>query len=166
MYAHFDRLAAELSSSDEGSEDESDLPRLRACAAPPPNAESQTTESSAWARVKERCMALLGATDVCSRDAALEGIAAEFNLMERESAQGLVKFALLPLMMLLQEADKHRPHSMMVTAPPMNLHKDRGIELALAAVSAVVKAGGISRAEVRSMLCTAPCLICSRVPAV
>ena len=151
MYARFDRLAAELSSS-EGSDDEAGAVHRRdesVLAAPVPP--KPAAESGAFQSVKAHCMALLGATDADSRDAALTGIAVVFGQLERDAAAGLVKFALLPLMMLLREADA-QPAPGAPTIPGaranMALRKERGIELSLAAISAVVKAGGVAGDEV------------------
>ena len=91
----------------------------------------------------------MDASDAASRDAALDGIANVFCSLDRGEAGGLVQFALMPVMLLLRDMGKPAPDSS-AAVPPLDVHKDRGIEKALAAMCAVVKAGGARRDEVRS----------------
>jgi len=142
-YARFDKMAADLSSSEDEDGCDSwahEAPRM-------PDAHPMA--GGPFERVKTECMELMGATDVASRDAALRGIAAEFTSLDRSTAAGLVKFALLPIMLLLRSADSQQPVS---SGPPMAVHKQRAIELALAAMGAVVKTGGVSGDEVSSLI--------------
>jgi hypothetical protein len=176
MYARWDRLAAELtSSSDDGSEDDTALNAAARYGPPAIDKQSATKRatqrgtldaagdaageaaggaSDAFQRIKTHCVGLLGAGDVADRDAALQGIAAEFGALERHAASSLAKFAMLPLLLLLRDADAQRPGGAS-SGPPMAVHKERGIELALAAMSAVVKAGGADGDEALDVLTAA-----------
>lgn len=168
MYARFEKLAAELgSSSDDGSEDElqdgnreagkyemrANQPSRPTSTMPMTNTEPAETmarhsSSAAFQSVKTHCVALLEASDVASRDSALIGIAAVFRSLARVEAESLVQFALMPVMILLRDMGKH-PHKG-GTASPLNVHKDRGTELALDAVRAIVQAGGARPDEVHA----------------
>jgi len=168
MYARWDRLAAELSSSDDGSDDDAALDAVARRGRPAKESQNATKRGTldaagdaageeardAFQRVKTHCVGLLGAGDVAGRDAALHGIAAEFGALERHAASSLAKFAMLPLLLLLRDAEAQRPGGA-TSGPPMAVHKDRGIELALAAMSAVVKAGGADGDEALDVLIAA-----------
>ena len=165
MYARFDKLVAELDSSDESSDD--DLQRRQPqvnggvgalCDGVPVTPPFPSAGSNEFQRVKAHCVGLLSATDVTSRDSALKGIALEFSTLERDTAKALVKFALLPLMMLLHDADRQESGSV-TTGPPMTVYKERGIELALAAMRVVVKSGGVSGDEALDVLTVASRMI-------
>ena len=174
-YARFEKLAVELDSSDEGSEDEQHsgepvaaggagtcgLARggrsLRASrmTMTDGNGEddgsggrSSSASSAAFQSVKTHCIALLEASCAAGRDAALVGIATVFASLDGVEAEGLVQFALMPVMMLLRDMEARPPNGGMTG--PLNVHKDRGIELALAALCAIVKAGGARQEEVRT----------------
>ena len=174
-YARFEKLAAELDSSDESSEDEQHFGEpvaageagtcglarggrnLRASRMTMADGKgdddgsgvrSSSASSAAFQGVKTHCIALLEAPCAASRDAALVGIATVFASLDGVEAEGLVQFALMPVMMLLRDMEAHPPNGGMTD--PLNVHKDRGIELALAAVCAIVKAGGARQDEVRT----------------
>jgi hypothetical protein len=166
MYARFDKIVAELDSSDESSDDDLQRQHLQVnggvgalCDGVPGTPPfPPSAGSNEFQRVKAHCMGLLSATDVTSRDSALKGIALEFSTLERDTAKALVKFALLPLMMLLHDADRQESGSV-TTGPPMTVHKERGIELALAAMRVVVKSGGVSGDEALDVLTVASRMI-------
>jgi len=184
MYARFDRLARELS-SDEGSDDDNaaagaaaqrgrPAPAWRGgdgarqagvdAAARGAGAGAEAPAGAAFQRIKAHCVGLLGACDAAGRDAALQGIAAEFGALERHTAAGLAKFALLPLLLLLRDADAQGPGSA-ASGPPMAVRKERGIELALAAMSAVVRAGGVAGEEALDVLTAAARMLHKPAPA-
>jgi hypothetical protein len=166
MYARFEKLARELSSSDEGSDDDTagaadaagaaarrvaapeSLPGGRAPAKRAGPTDGHTS-SAAFESVKAHCIALMDASDAASRDAALAGITTVFSSLDRAEAEGLAQFALMPVMLLLRDMGKPG-HDRVAAVPPLSVHKERGIEQALAAMCAVVKAGGARRDEVHS----------------
>jgi len=94
----------------------------------------------AFERVKQKCLLLLHAEDVSTRDEALLGISSEFDQMSSSEAQKLIEFAIFPILFFVRDMTKAEQETGRVV---ISVAKERGIELALQAMSSILGCAGV-----------------------